>query len=252
MRSVTRQLPSYDLLRIRPVRAETVGRWQMFFDAEAVRQDFSAHAVSIFAPHTAWRQQALTASFAKYLDRKKKRLFRGGEAKFRLLTEPAEITAAIHAVRTLRAGRFEGDPIQTDFVYDFYAEVAAGGAGEGLTRTYALTFADEPIAYVFGLAHAGRFHYLLIGCDYASHGRHSPGLLMYDLIIENWAASGGDCFDFTISDEPFKSDFGAKPTRIYVLSHCATPRGKLAAAAFNLRKRLRQPKAAAEHNEPSL
>ncbi|UUP18231.1 hypothetical protein NTH_02711 [Nitratireductor thuwali] len=247
VRSVRERLPSFDLLRVRPVRAEAVNRWQAFFPAQAVQQDFGAHAVGLFAPYAEWRKQVLTPSFTKYLDRKKKRLFRSGGAELRLLLKPAEIAAAFSAIQSLRAGRFEGDVIQQNFVRDFYADIAARGVATELARTYALTLDSEPIGYVFGLTHAGRFHYLLIGCDYRAHGRHSPGLLMYDLIMEDWLSSGGDCFDFTIGDEPFKADFGTQQTAIYALSCCATPVGKLALAAFNLRKRLTRPKAAEDH-----
>lgn len=238
-RMVGEHLPAYDLLRIRPVLANHASDWRMFFNAEVEQLDFSAHAVGLSAPHASWRSDALTPSFTKYLDRKKKRLFKSGDAGLRLLRDPAEIASAVAAIQKLRRGRFEGDPIQNDFVRDFYADIAMAGAQEDLARTYALMLDGEAIGFVFGLTHAGRFHYLLIGCDYGAHGRHSPGLVMYDLIIEDWLASGGDCFDFTIGDEPFKRDFGAEPTPIYALLQYGTPRGRLAAAGFNLRRRLR-------------
>ena len=52
-------------------------------------------------------------------------------------------------------------------------------------RTYRLSLDGASVGYVFGLTWNGRFHYLLIGCDYAAHGRHSPGLILYDMIIED-------------------------------------------------------------------
>jgi CelD/BcsL family acetyltransferase involved in cellulose biosynthesis len=238
--AIAAALPAFDLLRIRPVRAEDVAQWLRFFDAETAEQDFSAHSMTLFAPHRTWREQALSASFAKYLDRKKKRLFKSGDVRLRLLDQPGEAAVAIRAIQALRAGRFEGDPVQQDFVRGFYSEVATAGVSAGLARTYALTLDGEPLAYVFGLTHAGRFHYLLIGSDYATHGKHSPGLIAYDLIIEDWLSAGGDCFDFTIGDEPFKRDFGTSATAMYLLSRCNTPRGRLAVAAFRFRDRLRE------------
>ena len=143
-------------------------------------------------------------------------------------------------MQALRAGRFEGDMIQQDFVRDVYAEVAVEGAATGFARTYSLMLGKDAVGHVFGLTHGGRFHYLLIGCDYEAHGRHSPGLILYDAIIAGWIADGGDAFDFTIGDEGFKKDFGTEPTAMFELATAPTWRGRLARAAFDARDRLRQ------------
>ncbi len=95
------------------------------------------------------------------------------------------------------------------------------------------------MGYAFGLTHAGRFDYLLIGCDYERHGRHSPGLMLFDRMIDDWAASGGSVFDFTIGDEPFKTDFGAKPTPMFELRGVPTVRGRIFLALKEARDWLR-------------
>ena len=112
-------------------------------------------------------------------------------------------------------------------------------AGE-LARTYRLSLDGEPLGYVFGLTWSGRFYYLLIGCDYERHGKHSPGLLLYDGIIEDWLRDGGTVFDFTIGDEPFKQDFGTVATPMFALKRSASWRGRLASAAFDAREQLRK------------
>ena len=81
--------------------------------------DFSAHAARLGPSYAEWRRSALQGSFAKYLDRKKKRFFTGGRAALELLTKPDEINTAIAAIQSLRQGRFAGDMIATDFVRDF-------------------------------------------------------------------------------------------------------------------------------------
>ncbi|QDZ02943.1 GNAT family N-acetyltransferase [Nitratireductor mangrovi] len=233
-------LPAFDTLRIRPVRGEHVAAWQFFLGGDAVRQDFSAHAVMLSPDFGAWRENALAPSFRKMLDRKKKRFLKQDGASVRLLRDDGELRDAIAAIARLRAGRFEGDLIQSGYVADFYARIAAEGSAAGLSRTYAIALGGEPIGFAFGLTHAGNFNYLLIGCDYDAHGRHSPGLILYDSMIEDWIASGGKIFDFTIGDEAFKKEFGTAETAIYEISDCATWRGRLARAGLAAREGLRR------------
>jgi CelD/BcsL family acetyltransferase involved in cellulose biosynthesis len=233
-------LPPHDLLRIRPVRAETVDTWRACLGGEVEALDFSAHEVALSADFGAWRKQTLKPDFARYLDRRKKRFLKESGAGLSLLTEREDITRAIAKLRERRAGRFEGDPIQEAAVAGFYTAVAVEGAATGLARTYALTLGDEEIGHVFGITGKGRFHYLLIGCDYERHGRHSPGLIAYDLIIEDWIQAGGCVFDFTIGDERFKRDFGTRATAMFMLRAAPTWRGRLARAAWNTREQLRR------------
>lgn len=229
-------LPGFDLLRIKPIRAETLADWQAFFAARARRLDFSAHAVALGDNHAAFRDTTLPESFARTLKRKLRKLERAGDVAFERLTDPAEAAASIAALSALRAGRFAGDPIQTPAVQAFYAAVAADGAADGFARTYRLSLDGAPIGHLFGLGLDGRFHYLLIGCDYDRHGRLSPGLAMYDRTIAEWIGAGGRIFDFTIGDEPFKRDFGTRPTAMWALSAAGSPLGRLALVAMALRR----------------
>lgn len=239
-RAIAAALPAHDLLRIRPIRAEAAGIWRALLDGDLVDLDFGAHAVSLPASHAEWRRTALEPGFARYVERKRKRFFKESGAALKLLTDAREIADAIERLRSRRAGRFEGDPIQQAEVVQFYAAVAAEGETEGMSRTYALMLGDEPVAHIFGIAGNGRFHYLLIGCDYERHGRLSPGIVAYDLIIEDWIEAGGTTFDFTIGDEPFKRDFGTQRTAMLMLIATPTWRGRLARAAYNAREQLRQ------------
>jgi CelD/BcsL family acetyltransferase involved in cellulose biosynthesis len=237
---VAAALPSFDLMRIRPIREEHVVQWQALLGGEPRTLDFSAHAVELGGSFEEWRTRALEPGFLKQLDRKKKRFLKEPGATLRLLRKWREIKTAVVAMQTLRAGRFDGDPIQQDFAREFYAQVAVEGAEAGFSRTYALTLGGEDIGYVFGLTWKGRLHYLLIGCDYEKHGRHSPGLLMYDGIIEDWMKDVGTVFDFTIGDEAFKADFGTTPTPMFEIRRAATWRGRLGAAAFDAREQLKK------------
>lgn len=233
-------LQPFDWLRVRPVRAEHLDAWRSLIGGDVQTLGFSAHAADVSGGFARWRAGALEPNYAKYLDRRKNRFFKGGRGELRQLEDRDEIVAAVAATRRLRAGRFQDDPIQTDFVESFYADVAVEGSTVGMVRAYALVLNGEPAAYVFGLCQASRFSHLLIGCDYQRHKRHSPGLVCYDAIIEAWANEGGTVFDFTIGDEKFKSDFGALPTPMFMLTQAPSMAGKLARAAFNARAQMRR------------
>ena len=119
---------------------------------------------------------------------------------------------------------------RTGFAREFYAEVAANG--RDFARIYQLKLDGADVAQAFGLVLGGRFYYLLIGADYERFGKHSPGLVLYDLLIEEWIKEGGTVFDFTIGDEAFKRDFGTTPTPIHALVETSDAEGTACAVGF--------------------
>ncbi|HTV72007.1 MAG TPA: GNAT family N-acetyltransferase [Rhizobiaceae bacterium] len=233
-------LPAFDLMRIKPIREETVSKWQALLGGDVLPLDFQAHHARLASTVDAWRAEALEPSFAKRLDKASKRFFKTPGATFALLANEHEIGDALRQLAALRAGRFDGDPIQQDFVRDFYEQVAASGFRQNFTRIYALKVGDDPVGYLFGLTWKGRFHYLLVGCDYTRHGKYSPGLILCDSIIKDWIGAGGTIFDFTIGDEAYKRDFGVTSTLMFILKRAPTWRGKLASASFDAREQLRR------------
>lgn len=236
---IAHQLPPYDILRIKPVRPEHLALWRTFLPGESRGLGFNAHATPVAGPMESWREGAFTGSFARMLTRKRTRFFRSADAKLVVLEEPAAIGQALTKMAQWRSGRFPEDIIQDPAALNFYRSVAVTGAAAKSTRTYALKVSDEAVGYAFAIAAGGRLNYLLIGCNYAEHGRHSPGLLIYDGMIADWIEQGGSVFDFTIGDEPFKADFGTSPTPMFEI-YCAVGwRGALATLAFRLRERWR-------------
>ena len=124
------------------------------------------------------------------------------------LVEKKDIGDAFSALSAFRNDRFPGDPLQEDCGYRFYVDVASRGAGSGLARTYRLTQGGTTLAVLFGVIEQKRFCYLLLGCDYERYRKFSLGQLMFDRVMYDWAEQGGQIFDFTIGDEPFKKAVG--------------------------------------------
>lgn len=235
-------LPAHDILRIRPIRAEHVEDWQALLEGSVEQLEFGAPFAALGNDYAAWRRTRPSKTLLGRLARAEKQIAKRGGAHLVRLASPAEIRDAVREIQRLRAGRFDGDLIEDDIVRDFYAAVAADPAA-GLAEVFRLDIGGAPAGYVYGLGHRGRLCYLLIGCDYAGHGRCSPGLVLYDRIIADWIGRGGDIFDFTIGDEPFKADFGTQRTQMFTLVNAPTWRGKLALAAFRARSRLQAARA---------
>lgn len=233
--AVGSMLPRHDVVNVRPIREETLSLWRAFLRGRCRTLDFSAHAVRLSSPFAKWRAGALEPSFAKYLDRKKRRFMKSG--KVELLRIECDFRDTIDLTASVRAGRFENDILQNGFAREFYADVAAKGGD--FARLYRLRLDGADVAQAFGLVLDGRFYYLLIGADYERFGKHSPGLVLYDLIIEQWIGEGGTIFDFTIGDEAFKRDFGTAPTPMHALVETATLKGRLAVAVFDAMRGLR-------------
>lgn len=72
------------------------------------------------------------------------------------------------------------------------------------------------MATCFGVVDGERYCYLVLACDYENFAQYSPGMLILDLAMADWAATGGKVFDFTIGDEPFKSTFGCTRSPMYI------------------------------------
>jgi CelD/BcsL family acetyltransferase involved in cellulose biosynthesis len=236
--AVSTVLPPYDILNIRPIRDESRGLWRAFLPGRSRTLDYSAHAAGLSAPFAAWRGEALDGSFARYLDRKKKRFLKSG--KVELVHMDSDFRAGIDLIASIRKGRFDDDILQNAYAREFYADVAANG--QEVARIYRLMLDGADVAQAFGLVLDGRFYYLLIGANYERFGKHSPGLVLYDLLIEKWIDEGGTVFDFTIGDEAFKRDFGTTPTPMHALVDTATLKGRLALSAFDAVRGLRDRK----------
>lgn len=208
---------AYGALRIEPIRSEHLPLWQALVGGTTASMAYRAHELTFGSPFRQWRPRSFGRARASGLDRKARRLAEYGSLRLEVATG-YEVRRAILQVRDFRGSRFVDDPLHRPAMLDFYSEVAERGQRSGLSRTYRLACADGTIAILFGLIQGARFCYLLLGCDYPTYGKYSPGLVMLDMVMAAWAAEGGAIFDFTVGDEPFKADFGCEAIPMYRLS----------------------------------
>lgn len=233
-------LPAHDILRIRHIRKRDASQWTLFFRANFRQHDFTAHSTPLGDDHQRWRAAAMTTSFQRYLDRKKRRFLRSGDVQLEEIVDRPGIRQALGGLAETRRGRFKNDPLNRQAVREFYAAVACNGAAAGLSHTSMMTCDGAPVGRIFGLTHAGRYHMLLIGCDYENFGRHSPGFVFLDSLIEKRIAAEDTVFDFTIGDEPYKREFGTIPTTIYMIERPRSVPGRLAVLTHALMRSARR------------
>ncbi|MEP0942584.1 MAG: GNAT family N-acetyltransferase [Rhizobiaceae bacterium] len=245
--SFVKAIGAHDILRIQPVLPDHIDDWQSLLNSGPEAAGFSAHAVGLYPPFDRWRGNNLDRKLSGMVARKGKRWKKQHKVELEHLQDPSSIKLAIKNLARLRQDRFEGDPIQEPAVADFYASVASSYHCGGVSiaavdasasanttvaaaETWVLSSDGSVAGILFGLTHLGAFHYLLIGADYDTHGRHSPGLQMYDWIIEDWMARGGTSFDFTIGDEPFKQQFGTTARPMSRFLRAGSLKGRMAMA----------------------
>lgn len=231
------QIGPCDVFRVKAIRQEHAYLLEALTGAIPEPAGFSAHEALLERPYDEWRQNAFSKGHIRNIDRRRRRFDRLGDTRLECIADPDAARAAIGELRQLRHGRFDGDPIQSDSVHAFYAEIAARGATNGYARTYRLAENGNTAGIVFGTVHHGRYNYLLIGCDYETYAKCSPGLIMYDRIMADWTEAGGTIFDFTIGDEPFKTNFGTRPVDMFSINKPVSLAGQLASSAQSLVRR---------------
>jgi CelD/BcsL family acetyltransferase involved in cellulose biosynthesis len=171
----------------------------------------------------------MSRSYAKELDKKGRKLHRKGEIRFECAADPEAIRRTFHVMRDFRQRRFEdSDLLQKDTYFDFYLDTAISGAPAGLARTYTLFLDGQPIAGVWGLLHKRQFLVLLGGFDFAEYKNYSIGSLVFEEVARDCIARGDISLDFTIGDEPYKLLFGARPTRMWMITRSGSRLGSIA------------------------
>lgn len=231
--ALLRCLGPHDLLHIFPVQLADIKAWQELFCVRIHRLQFGRHDVAYKSEVRRFDFSNLTATRRKQMARKKRQLRDRGELRLRLMDGDGAADTLLW-VRKHRHGRFENDPIQKTDILEFYQTIAAVGAASGFARTYQLSCAERPVAACFGIADGGRFLYLILGCDYRTFGRHSPGIIMLDQVMSEWESDGGVAFDFTIGDEHYKSYFHCNRRPMFGLAQARTDRGAALAKKLGL------------------
>lgn len=192
---------------------------------------FHSHEVQLHGPYSAWRKDALSKSFVRFLDRKGRALAKMGAVEFKELTDAESIGDVFSALKSFREGRLPDDPLKNERYFNFYRDVAVEGCRSGFARTQLLTCGGKDAAIIFGLSHGGRFHLLLTGFNFPAFRNVSAGKLIMEHSIEAAIDRGETVYDFTIGDEAYKTEFGTQALPMYTAWIGPGPLAVLASAA---------------------
>lgn len=236
-------LGRYDLLRIeRVARAED--RFAALLGGARIKQHhYGTHPIDLPATAAAWRD-SLRPDFVRHLERKYKRLRPKGGHKIRTVTDPAEVDDLMEQLRSFRADRFGErggiDLMQQPDYFAFYRAVARSQDADRPHRLTVLEVGDSVAAVAFDLDDGDRELFLLVGYDVGRLRNYSLGLLIVDQLLQQAIERGRTCFDLTVGDESYKSDFGSTLQPLYELRLFGTPAGAIGSAGHDGYLRLRQ------------
>lgn len=224
-------LKPFDMLRIRKLRSPSTAVQKLLGATGCLEMSMSAYAVPLGSDFAVWRSNTLSASYCKELDKKSRQLHRKGQVEIVCAIDAEMIQATLLKMREYRGGRFEtGDLLQNQVYFDFYLDVAIRGSST-LSRFYSVLMDGAPIAGAMTLAHKGSLLIILTGFDHDGYKSQSLGSLTFEMIARHSISVGDRELDFTIGDEPYKTQFGAQKTPIYQVFRSGSVLGAIAGAA---------------------
>jgi CelD/BcsL family acetyltransferase involved in cellulose biosynthesis len=225
---IRQALMPYDLIRVQKMKDGAMALEKLLDVKSRTSMKMNSYAIALSAPFAKWRSENISRSYGKELDKKGRKLRRKGEIRLECAEDPEAIRRTFHALRDFRRTRFQdSDLLQKDAYFEFYLETAISGAPAGLARTYALLLDGQPIAAVWGLLHKRQFLVILSSFDFGHYKNYSTGSLIFEQVARDCIARGDVCLDFTIGDEPYKLLFGARPTRMWMITRSGTRLGAI-------------------------
>ncbi len=230
----------HDILRFKAVRPEHASFIQNLTGLVPVDSGTFAHELLLNISFEDIRKTKYSTKHRQNVNAAKRRLSKLQGARIERVSSGEEAAVAIAELRRLRSGRFPGDPIADEAVGQFYQEIARLGAADGFGLTHRISDGQDPVAVGFGITHAGRYHGILIGCDYDRYSKYAPGIVMYEEILADWHQAGGSVLDFNVGDSSYKQRFGTDAVPIFNFANANTLSGRIATQALAVRRQLSQ------------
>ncbi len=156
------------------------------------------------------------------LAKKRKKLQNKGRLEFALDSGP-EALPTLDRILEWRGNRFaeRADPESAARIGAFYRSLCLH---TDIARVGRLTLDGRLLAGCFGTLTDDTFQLLVVAHD-GDFKNWSPGLLAIESSIALLCARGVTVYDFTIGDEPYKTDFGVDVEKLYELQTPLTFKG---------------------------
>ena len=227
---VRRALSPADILRIDKSPAMIAGAPNPLVGLGFMhRLTLGAWCLALPATREAYERGALSAHVRKELRRKRRRLETSGDLRLRQARNAGEAVDMLRDLADIRRARYVAlgrhDILADPAFLAFYETLLR--REDGLAEIHALEVGGLRVAALFGLHHAGAFHFLLSGFRPDEWAMKSVGSVAADMMITQAIAGGLTHFDFTIGNAPYKRHFGAARHDLYggaqALSYRALP-----------------------------
>lgn len=229
-KEIRRMLGRFDLLRIERVADSPDTMLSLIAGATAKRHAYNTHIVDLPKSTEAWRAQ-LDPKFSRHLERAYKRLRPKGEPRLRIIDDVAEVEDIMARMQTFREARFAEhrgtDLVQDSDCFSFYSAVARASVENGPSTLAVLEVADVPAAVALNLIDRNRDIHVLVGYDVVRLRNYSLGLLIVDQLVQDAINRRQAYFDLTIGDEPYKANFGARPSPVFEIRVQRTLLGRM-------------------------
>jgi CelD/BcsL family acetyltransferase involved in cellulose biosynthesis len=141
------------------------------------------------------------------------RLRRKGPVDIEIVSDPAEIDAALGDGFRIEAAAWKGSEgtaiISDPTVADFYNRLARREAVLGRLRLAFLRFCGKRIAFNYLLRSGKKLYGVKIGYDPDYH-MYSPGNMLLNLILEKACAEGVEEYDFLGTDDQWKFEWTSR------------------------------------------
>lgn len=147
---------------------------------------------------------------AENFRRRLKQLRQRAGFEFRVVTQPAEASAAFERFRALHEARRQdrdgSEATGHESLRGFHRDLVLRWAEAGLLRFEELWAEGACRASIYGLDDGRRFSFYNSGLDPA-WAKLSPGLVLLGLSLESAARRGVQCYDFLRGNEAYKLDW---------------------------------------------
>lgn len=187
----------------------------------ACQRDEEAHAPAVDLPDT-WEGYlgSLSKKDRHELRRKLRRLdSAGGDVALRVVTEPDEaltmLDSLFHLMRI--SSHHKEEFLDRPGMQDFFRDMTATMAQEGMLRFYFLTFDGEAVASVLNFDLGKRLYMYNSGYD-PQYSHYAVGLMSKALLLRDAVENGRTCVDFLRGDESYKYDLGGQDQLVYKLA----------------------------------
>jgi CelD/BcsL family acetyltransferase involved in cellulose biosynthesis len=235
LKAVLRALPHCDIVQFSKLRQEIEGKRNPLLQVgRATAMPVSSYAINLDRPWTELSKDIMRSNLRSEIRRQKKKIAAIGPLGLHRNADPQSIGSAMEVLWDMRRSRFDqiGRADTPKVWQSFYFDVAQDVHRRLDVSVTILQVADKPVACCFGLMRGRTYHVILPTFAAAEWHSFSPGMLMFDAMLEDFGPQTGyaGIFDFTIGDEPYKQRFGATQSPLMEVIKPQSLKGTLALA----------------------